>query len=129
VLATHFQPTFLYECLWDVGVAALLIYVDRRRRMGRGTVFLVYAMAYTAGRAWIEALRTDHANHFLGLRLNDWTSIVVFVLALLLFVRRGGFRAQREPDPYRGRHPRAQVKHELEDETQEEVTADARHDQ
>ena len=46
-------------------------------------------MGYTAGRAWIEALRTDHANHILGLRLNDWTALIVFLLGLAWFVRHG----------------------------------------
>jgi prolipoprotein diacylglyceryl transferase len=127
VLAAHYQPTFLYECLWDLGIVLLLIYADRRRRMGRGTVFTLYVMAYTAGRAWIEALRTDHANHFLGLRLNDWTSIVVFVLAVVVFVRRGGFRSQRETTPYR--RPSERPVAEDTNEHQEEVGADGRHDQ
>jgi len=46
----------------------------------------LYVMAYTAGRAWIESLRTDHANHLLGLRLNDWTALIVFALALAYFL-------------------------------------------
>jgi len=101
-----YQPTFLYECLWDVALALALIYLDRRFRMGRGTVFALYAMGYTAGRGWIEALRHDHANHFLGLRLNDWTSVLVFLLALAWFLRHGGFGSGREPHPYRrGREP------------------------
>jgi hypothetical protein len=65
----------------------------------------LYVMGYTAGRAWIEALRTDHANHFLGLRLNDWTSLIVFIGGLVWFVRHGGFAAEREATPYRGEPP------------------------
>jgi hypothetical protein len=53
-------------------------------------------LAYTAGRAWIEYLRVDHANHIAGLRLNDWTSILVFLAgAIYLFVTRPG-RADRQ---------------------------------
>ena len=86
----HFQPTFLYESLWDIGVAALVIWADRRFRLGRGRAFALYVAVYTVGRGWIEALRIDHANHFFGLRLNDWTSIVVFLAAVtFLVVRRG----------------------------------------
>jgi prolipoprotein diacylglyceryl transferase len=81
-----FQPTFLYESLWDVGVAILVWQLDKRYRFGRGRAFALYAMAYTAGRAWTEALRIDTAHHFLGLRLNDWTSIIVFLGALAYFV-------------------------------------------
>jgi prolipoprotein diacylglyceryltransferase len=60
----------------------------------------LYVMGYTAGRGWIEALRTDHANHILGLRLNDWTSIIVFLGGLAWFLKHGGFHAEREPTPY-----------------------------
>ena len=102
-VAGLFQPTFLYESLWNVGLAALLIYLDRRLRLGRGNVFALYVMGYTVGRGWIEALRTDPAHHFFGLRLNDWTALIVFVLALAWFLRHGGFHAQREESPYTDR--------------------------
>jgi prolipoprotein diacylglyceryl transferase len=96
----YFQPTFLYECLWDIAIGVGLILIDRKLRLGRGNVMALYVMGYTAGRGWIEALRTDHANHFLGLRLNDWTSIVVFLGGLVWFVRHGGFSAERDASPY-----------------------------
>ncbi|HEY8300522.1 MAG TPA: prolipoprotein diacylglyceryl transferase family protein, partial [Jatrophihabitans sp.] len=102
VLAQHYQPTFLYESLWDLAIALLILYLDRRLRLGRGNVMALYVMGYTLGRVWIEALRTDHANHILGLRLNIWTSIIVFLLALVWFLRHGGFHAEREATPYTG---------------------------
>ncbi|WP_225094674.1 prolipoprotein diacylglyceryl transferase [Streptomyces sp. CoH27] len=86
-----YHPTFLYESLWDLGVLALLLWLDRRHhgRLRRARLFACYVLAYTAGRAWIEALRIDHANHFLGLRLNDYVSLVLFTGALVhLFVSR-----------------------------------------
>jgi prolipoprotein diacylglyceryl transferase len=99
-LVAHYQPTFLYESLWDIAIAFLLIYLDRRRRLGRGNVLALYVMGYTLGRVWIEALRTDHANHILGVRLNIWTSVLVFLAGLGWFVRHGGFSAERETTPY-----------------------------
>jgi prolipoprotein diacylglyceryl transferase len=96
----YYQPTFLYESLWDLALCAVLLLIDRRYRLGHGNLFAVYAMGYTAGRAWIEALRHDHANHILGLRLNDWTCLIVFVAALAWFIRNGGLRAQRPASPY-----------------------------
>jgi phosphatidylglycerol---prolipoprotein diacylglyceryl transferase len=98
----YYQPTFLYESLWDIGLGLLLLYADRRWRLGRGNVAALYAMGYTVGRAWIEALRTDHANHFFGVRLNDWTALVVFLIGLAWFVRHGGWHSGREPTPYIG---------------------------
>ena len=98
-----FHPTFLYEALWDFGVAGLVIWADRRFRLGFGRAFALYVMAYTAGRGWIEYLRIDEANHLLGLRLNVWTSILVFLAALAFFVwsarRHPGREQDVEPRP------------------------------
>jgi prolipoprotein diacylglyceryl transferase len=85
-----YHPTFLYESLWCLGVAAILLWADRRFQLGGGRLFALYAMLYTAGRAWVEYLRVDDATHLLGLRLNDWTSLVVFLLALGFFLARRG---------------------------------------
>ena len=85
-----YHPTFLYESLWCLGVAILVWRLDKRYKFGRGRAFAVYVMAYTVGRFWVEALREDEANHFLGMRLNDWTSIVVFLAALIYFLRVRG---------------------------------------
>jgi prolipoprotein diacylglyceryl transferase len=90
-LPGDYHPTFLYEALWCVGVALLLVYAERRWRLGQGRVFALYMMAYTVGRSWIEYLRIDDAHHFLGLRLNDWTCLVVFLGGLAWFLtHRGG---------------------------------------
>ncbi len=91
-----FHPTFLYESLWDVGVAGLVIWLDRRLKLGYGRAFAVYVMAYTVGRGWIEYLRVDTANHFFGVRLNVWTSILLFVLAAAYFVIVGRRHPGRE---------------------------------
>ena len=81
-----FHPTFLYELLWNLAAAALIIAIDRRVRLTGGRAFALYAMLYTSGRVWIEALRIDTANHIGPFRLNVWTSIIVFTLALIYFV-------------------------------------------
>jgi prolipoprotein diacylglyceryl transferase len=98
----YFQPTFLYECIWDILIGIGLLLLDRRLRLGRGNVMALYAMGYTVGRSWTEWLRIDHANHFLGLRINDWTCLVVFLGGLAWFLRHGGFHAVRESSPYYG---------------------------
>ena len=97
-----FQPTFLYECLWDLGAFGFVLWADRRFKLGHGRVMALYVMAYTAGRGWIEMLRIDNVEyqHVLGLRLNVWTSIVLFCLAAVYFVVVGRKRPGRETEVY-----------------------------
>jgi prolipoprotein diacylglyceryl transferase len=56
-----YHPTFLYEPLWNVGAAPLVIWTDRRFTLNRGRALALYVAAYTAGRFWIEYLRIDEA--------------------------------------------------------------------
>ena len=97
-----FQPTFLYECVWDLGAFGFVLWADRRWRLGHGRVMALYVMAYTAGRGWIEMLRIDDVEyqHVLGLRLNVWTSIVLFVLAAVYFVVVGRKHPGRDAEIY-----------------------------
>ncbi|WP_189054199.1 prolipoprotein diacylglyceryl transferase [Longimycelium tulufanense] len=83
------HPTFLYELLWNLGVALLVVWADRRFRLGRGRAFALYVAGYTAGRFWIEMMRSDEATHVFGVRINVWVSALVFLgaVAYLLLVR------------------------------------------
>ncbi|GEK21135.1 prolipoprotein diacylglyceryl transferase [Cellulomonas xylanilytica] len=83
---TLYHPTFLYEMVWNLAGAALLIWLDRKLQLGYGRVFLLYVVIYTSGRLWIEMLRIDPAHEFLGLRINVWTSIIVGLGALVAFI-------------------------------------------
>ena len=94
--------------LWDLGAAGLVLWADRRFRLGHGRAFALYVMAYTAGRGWIETLRIDsvEANDVFGLRLNVWTSIVLFLGAAAYFVVIGRRHPGREESVWRdGRDP------------------------
>jgi len=95
-----FHPTFLYESIWCVGVAVLCLWADRRFKLGYGRVFAIYVAAYTVGRFWIESLRIDDAHHFLGMRLNDWTAIIVFAGAVAYFLWASKRFPGREASPY-----------------------------
>ena len=86
---TLFHPTFLYESLWNLAGVAVLLLIDKCRSMKSGQLFSCYIMVYTLGRVWIEMLRIDDAHHFLGLRINVWTSILVFILGLVCYLYAG----------------------------------------
>jgi hypothetical protein len=92
----YYHPTFLYESLWCVGVALLVIWADRRFTLGHGRAFALYVATYCVGRFWIEYLRVDEAHHVLGMRLNNWTAIFVFILAVVYFVLSAKKRPGRE---------------------------------
>src|ERR1700752_4645033 len=98
-----FPPTFLYESLWCLAAAGVLIWADRRFQLGHGRVVALYVMAYTAGRVWIETLRIDAVQRadVLGLRWNVWPSIILFVLALAYFLWSRRARPGRETSVYR----------------------------
>ncbi|MGF1238451.1 prolipoprotein diacylglyceryl transferase [Streptomyces sp. 2-6] len=97
----YYHPTFLYESLWCVGVGLLVIWADRRFKLGHGRAFALYVAAYCVGRGWIEYMRVDDAHHILGLRLNDWTALIVFLLAVAYIwvssKKRPGREAEVEP--------------------------------
>jgi len=81
-----FHPTFLYESIWDGLGVLFLLWVDRRFRLRRPALFALYVAVYTAFRTFEETLRIDPSNHFLGMRINFWVSICVFVLSMAFFV-------------------------------------------
>ncbi len=87
-IAGTYHPTFLYEALWNLGVAAIVVWADRRWKLTKGRAFALYVAGYCLGRAWVEYLRIDEAHRFLGLRLNDYVSVVLFVAAVTYLVLR-----------------------------------------
>ncbi len=106
----YFHPTFLYESLWNVGVAVLLLLLFRQASRGRiqlpaGALSCVYLMAYSSGRVWIEGLRIDPLCLFAeppfcegGLRMAQLMSLVLIALgALGLWWLLG--RGRNLPDP------------------------------
>ena len=89
VVLGYFQPTFLYESLWCLAAAAVLLILDKKFRLGAGSVFALYVVFYTSGRFIFELLRSDYANTILGLRVNTWVS------GLLLLAGAAWFLAAR----------------------------------
>jgi len=106
---TTFQPTFLYELIWDVAGVLVLLWLDRRRgsQIRPAGLFALYIVWYCFGRFFEELMRIDPAHHFAGLRLNAWVSIACYLGALGFFVwnQRRGRAADAKPtrrDPPKG---------------------------
>ncbi|MCW2581273.1 MAG: lgt [Klenkia sp.] len=115
VLGT-FQPTFLYELLWNLAVAAVVIWADKRFGLSHGRAFALYVAGYCLGRGWIETLRIDEAERFFGVRLNVFTAVVVGLCAVAYLVWQRGrprevitrgeeFRARQAADESAGTDP------------------------
>lgn len=85
---TLFHPTFLYEMVWNLVGAAIIVWIGRKaaKRIKAGSLFVIYVMWYTAGRTWIEALRIDFAHVIFGMRVNVWISMIAFIYAVVAFV-------------------------------------------
>ena len=90
-----FHPTFLYELIWDFGGVAVLLLVDRRFKIKPPALFALYVSIYTAFRTFEETLRIDPSHHVLGMRLNFWVSLVLFVASTAFFVWWQFFHGRR----------------------------------
>jgi prolipoprotein diacylglyceryl transferase len=97
-----FHPTFLYEIIWNLGLAAFLVWLGHHRRIRPPGLFALYVAGYSLGRIGEELLRVDPAHHIFGLRLNFFVAIALFLIGIAWFVRVQ--RGTREPDedPYPG---------------------------
>lgn len=106
-----FHPTFLYEGLWNLALAAGLVWLGRRHKQRPGQLFALYVLGYAVGRFWVEGLRSDHASLIIGIRINLWISGIAALVSLAVFLRNrnrpwpadvspdGGPIPAAEPDP------------------------------
>jgi prolipoprotein diacylglyceryl transferase len=91
-----FQPSFLYELIWDLALAAFLVWLGHHAKIKPWGLFALYVAGYSAYRIFEETIRIDSSEYFLGLRLNMFVAIALTVVGLVWFIL-----AQRRPDrPY-----------------------------
>ncbi|MFE3546153.1 prolipoprotein diacylglyceryl transferase [Nocardia sp. NPDC059177] len=79
------HPTFLYEMVWNLLIVVLLVQLDKRYKIGHGRLFALYVAGYSFGRFFVELMRNDEATHLLGIRINSFTSALVFLGAMAYF--------------------------------------------
>jgi hypothetical protein len=90
-----FQPTFLYELIWNLALAAFLVWLGKHRRIRPPGLFALYVAGYSGFRVFEETLRVDPAHHFLGLRLNLYVAALLCLAGLAWFARSQGWRPGR----------------------------------
>jgi prolipoprotein diacylglyceryl transferase len=81
-----FHPTFFYEFLWSIAGVIILLILDKRLNLRWGRLFGLYLIYYSIGRFWIENLRIDPSDVYLGLRTNQWSAVVGILIGLALIV-------------------------------------------
>ncbi|MCG7417217.1 prolipoprotein diacylglyceryl transferase [Microbacterium sp. ACRRU] len=97
---TLFQPTFLYEVIWNLLGAAVILWAGKRFTLQWGKQFALYLVWYSAGRIVWESIRIDPSDIILGLRTNVWAAIFGVVLGLVIFVVQSRRHLGLEPSPY-----------------------------
>nr|WP_154924329.1 prolipoprotein diacylglyceryl transferase [Microbacterium testaceum] len=97
---TLFQPTFLYEVIWNLLGAAVILWAGKRFGLQWGKQFAVYLVWYSAGRIVWESIRIDPSDIILGLRTNVWAAIFGVVLGIVIFIVQSRRHLGLEPSPY-----------------------------
>jgi prolipoprotein diacylglyceryl transferase len=94
-----FQPTFLYEIVWNLALAAFLVWLGNRRRIRPPGLFALYVTGYSAFRIFEETLRIDPAHHVLGLRLNFFVAALLTIAGAVWFAWTQGWLGGRGDPP------------------------------
>lgn len=97
---TLFHPTFLYEIIWNLAGAALIIFLERKINLRWGKAFAVYLIWYGVGRAFFESIRVDPSEMLFGIRSNVWASFAAIVLGVVIFLVQRRRHTGDEPTPY-----------------------------
>ena len=82
-----FQPTFLYEIIWNLALAAFLVWLGHHRKIRAPGLFALYVAGYSAFRIFEESIRIDPSHHLFGLRLNLYVAAIITLLGLWWFRR------------------------------------------
>ncbi len=98
---TLFQPTFLYEIIWNVIGALLIVFLSKRFRLQWGKTIALYLMWYGVGRSVFESIRIDPSLIFLGVRTNVWVAWAAIVAGILIYVLQSRRHPGFEPSAYR----------------------------
>jgi prolipoprotein diacylglyceryl transferase len=94
---TTFQPSFLYELIFDLAFAAFLVWLGHHRNIKPPGLLALYVAGYSGYRIFEETIRIDSSAHVLGLRLNFFIALVMTVVGLSWFVFSQ--RRRKPPEP------------------------------
>lgn len=82
----YYQPTFLYESVWDVLGFALLLFMRKHLRIGE--TFFLYLIWYSIGRFFVEGLRTDSLMLTSHIRVAQLVSVLLIIISIIMIIYR-----------------------------------------
>jgi prolipoprotein diacylglyceryl transferase len=97
-----FQPSFLYELIFDLAWAAVLVWLGHHRQIRPQGLLALYVAGYSGYRIFEETIRIDSSAYFLGMRLNFFVAIVMTAVGLAWFIlvqRHGAEQPAQTPGP------------------------------
>lgn len=97
---TLFQPTFLFEVIWNVAGVLVIIYLSKKFTLQWGKTLSVYLIWYGLGRSYFESIRIDPSLIFLGVRTNVWAAFAAVLIGVIIFIVQSRRHPGREPSPY-----------------------------
>jgi prolipoprotein diacylglyceryl transferase len=80
-----FHPTFLYELVWNLVLAAFLVWLGHHRRIRPPGLFALYVAGYSAFRIFEESLRVDPTHYIFGLQLNFYVACALTIAGIVWF--------------------------------------------
>lgn len=125
---TLFHPTFLYEIIWNVAGAIVLLWIDRKRDVQWGKLIALYLIWYGLGRSVWETIRVDPSEVFFGIRTNVWMAFFAIAVGVIVWIVQSRKHPGLEPSPWQpGREPEAEaVDYETYSEFDDADTPDVR---
>ncbi len=93
---TLFHPLFLYEFIWNLVGAVIILVLERRFRLRWGRTIALYFIWYGLGRSWLESIRIDPtSDRLFGIPANVWASFVAIAIGIVIFI----VQTRRHPEP------------------------------
>ena len=89
-LGMPLHPTQLYDAGAELLILILLLLTERKGRRFPGRTFWLYIMLYAVSRFIVEIYRGDPRGTVMGFSTSQFVSIVIFPIALVMYLRLKG---------------------------------------
>lgn len=106
---TLFHPTFLYELLWNLLGALVIVLFEKRFSLRWGKAFGLYLIWYGIGRSYLEAMRLDPSEEILGIRTNIWAAWIAIAIGLAIILIQSRRHPGKELSVYRQGFPKVKL--------------------